>query len=378
MHRVSGVTVTVPPRISSLRYPPTPDSGRKSRVKLQEDTVSRAMEDNDNKSKQYQFATFPGARPDLARTSPPESPVVDFQAPVDTHRITSFRTYPEAHSQLSLPRPADTLAALIHALEDNTWTFPTTMLLPDAPCLSTIRAYLHPSHKTFSPPTSPRYHNGVDWRPEPPERNPLRPMASLSTLSTFQTAPHLQPLPPPFNIFGPQALPSPHFSLTPANNTLLAIFPSSSSFLRAALYAHILTYTFLSSLSSLSHPSLPPISPPFTHSGASIPTTSSYALPSKVVSVLGAPPLAAKPTRVDILHGNVVFSQAGVELIRIEALAERVKQCIGWLVCEMEGRPGGSRTGNGNVHRAGEVMDGLVLRSLVEVVKGCEGQAGFL
>lgn len=102
--------------------------------------------------------------------------------------------------------------------------------------------------------------------------------------------------------------------------------------------------------------------------------TQSYALPSKVVSVLGASPLAARPMRVDLDDGGVVFCDyGGVEVVRVKRLMEGLRACIEWLVVEMEGLPTHA-TANGAVIQVREAIDNLVLRSLVKVVQGCEAR----
>lgn len=66
---------------------------------------------------------------------------------------------------------------------------------------------------------------------------------------------------------------------------------------------------------------------------------------------------------------------------RIESLLETVSTCIGALVREMECQDiihvPFDQDGE-EVIRAGRAMDGLVLRSLVEVVRGCEERVGWL
>ena len=323
---------------------------------------------------------------DLARTSPPLSPKGDSgwynpspttgkhqQLPGSLHKSEGFQTFPRQRGNLASPQGS--LNSIISTLEDAILSFPSVMLLPDAHCIPAIRSHLY--HSSIGTgqnlTTMSSYSNQVDWRPErvndenkryqDGKETNLHRSISLSTLSTFKTiSPSQSEHGTNIQALRYELSPLPHFSVTNGDRSLHAIFPNSTSFLRAAIYSHVLAYTFITILTS-------PRPNRQSSNVTSIHTTTSHALPSKVVKVLGAPPMTARPARVDIKDGYAVFAEGrcGVDMDRIELLLGRTKDCIGWLLSELE-NPDPS-----NISQEREVtVNELVLRALVEVVKGCE------
>lgn len=91
-------------------------------------------------------------------------------------------------------------------------------------------------------------------------------------------------------------------------------------------------------------------------------TTASYALPSKVVAVLGASPVAARPQVSGSDSGTVGLRTSDGGLGRVEGVRDGVRSCIGWLVGEMNG----SRGGRG---LEGMGVDDVLLRALGDIVR---------
>ena len=319
---------------------------------------------------------------DLARTSPPLTPTGNsgWHSPLQSlarhHQVTSDACSSQSFQTLSgkvgtLNPSQGLLSNIISDLEYAILSFPSVMLLPDAHCIPAIRSHLYQCSAGVGKITTVAslYPNQVDWRPERTidtgqhedgNRSKLRRSLSLSTLSTFGTV--LESCPGTNTHTSRYELsPAPHFSITNGDRTLYTIFPKSTPFHRAAAYSHILAYTFLTTLTS-PRPDLQSseIAPIFT--------TTSHALPSKVVKVLGAPPMTARPARVEIRDGYAILVEggSGVDMDRIELLLGRTKDCIGWLLSEMEAPD------PGNVNRKELTVNALILRALVEVVKGCE------
>ena len=339
-------------------------------------------------SKELYFTTSRYSVPrdslDLARATPPLSPKDTgwshypqpnanvSQTCANETSIAALQTYPDNISPFETSPEAFMDTILV--LEEGIGNFPSIMFLPDMPCISAIRSHLvivspqprSPTHNTHLP-------SNVDCRPErwtsheeliSHERG-LHRAISLSTISTFRTisAPKSSSnLSQSMNIFEPNPFQLPHFSTTSADSSLRAIFPNSTSFLRAALYSHIIVYAFLDSLAS-------PKESPQISGIPNIFTKTSHALPPKVAKVLGAPPMAPRPARIQVRKGSVVVNDGagGVEISRIEKLRERSRGCIGWLTVEMENPNNPNNKGSQEVR-----VDGLVLRALVELVRGCE------
>ncbi|KAG9240735.1 hypothetical protein BJ878DRAFT_545941 [Calycina marina] len=376
-------TMSIPLRSSSLL-----DAGRKSRMDFRNTAVAYVnwppkMQLEPEIPIQFNHPvhrSVPGF--DLAMTSPPLSPAGDSGWPMSqepplhprtsSHEAVGGHSY---HSQsASVEQPDTALKSIISSLEDSMANFPSEMLLPDAQCIPPMRSHLYHASASQQQPPVPSFPERVEWRPGRilhrilhARSNPdLHRSTSLSTISTFQTV--APPRPKYLDVhYSPQYQlpPIPHFSITNSDKRLHTIFPNSTLFLRAATYSHILAYTFLVGLTS---PKLDPRSANFAH----VFTTVSHALPSKVVKVLGAPPMTARPARVDIRDGEVVLKEGtdGVPMDRIELLIGRLKVCLGWLVAEMESPI--STIENIELREEEEAVDAFMLRALVEVIRGCE------
>jgi len=331
----------------------------------------------------YQSPSIPGGF-DLARTSPPLSPagVFGLDTPLSLaknhqqltdglHNSESFWSFSSKAENLGSPNGL--LYSIVSTLEDAVLSFPSVMLLPDAQCMPAIRSHLCQSSAGVgqSISTTSTYPYQVDWRPEKTpdtgqhqlvsESNPHRSVSqfTLSTIRKF-SASKFQPKP---NINAPQyeLFSAPRFSIRNGDRTIHAVFPKSTPFHRAAAYSHILAYIFLDTLTS-------PRSDPQRSDAPKMFSSTLHTLPSKVVKVLGAPPTSTRPARVDIRDGHAVFAEGsnGVDMDRVELLLGRTKDCINWLLSEME-NPNMGDTARGEV-----ALNTVVFRALVEIVKGCE------
>ncbi|TGO33411.1 hypothetical protein BHYA_0247g00010 [Botrytis hyacinthi] len=341
---------------------------------------------------------------DLAMSSPPTSP----DEP-ESNKFSNFSKRKISRSPADLsPTPAspDTILDIVAAIEECTSNFPTKMLLADTPCISSIRSHLKAtstaSFKSFQrskqPPPAPStttltppHQKGLNRRNRP-QTICLSPTETKSFNFSIPTTP---PVTPPFSPdfsfsslapsntpsttnAGPSPiLPTFAYQLAAANlQPLHAIFPVSSDFLRSALYAHILAYIFLQSLPSSS---TPPSSTPLartttikhshsashslrkssfhntTFSSYTYNNTSLVGIPAKAASTLGLS--ASTSIRRNGNLGGAVAQNKKIEF--------NLKNCIGKLLKGMQG----SVDVDGNAKE----VEGWVLRSLVEVVRGCEG-----
>lgn len=395
------MSIEIPPRSSSLvgTRPEllTPDGGRKSRMAFRDSSsidIDEPVSWNEDEfliSTQSWLSKPPVQERhyDFAMTSPPPSPVPvqpdsyplslkagNGRVAVDLHRNTDFQTYPEEIFCPVASREAS-VSRIIANLDESTSYGPSKLLLPDTPCISAIRTHLQQSSHLYSqwqvpaPLPSP-LSEGLDWRPRPnpPTARPtslyftsLRRTLSSRTSKTSPTSQqewnhtthdtiHPTSLPQLHNQC-PEILPEPNLE------PLSAVFPSTSPYLRSALYSHLLAYSFLSTLPhAYSLPHTPPPSPlhlPFF-------TTTSQSLPNKAADRLGIPVPAVATRRIDVGGNAVIVRHSGTASgAETGMLTERVKAGIAWLIREMS---------NGE----SEVMevDETFLRALAEIVKGCE------
>lgn len=421
-----GTIINVPPRSSSFAgtrpQPLTPDPGdpgRKSRMTHRDGPQSLGKESYfpnvwieedattliEPHSQRYSSSSMPDCHFDLARTTPPLSPKgrsnwphspvpslpVRTRLSVDSHRITSFETYyPEENPHLDRQdSDSDFALAMISALEESTSNFPSTMLLPDTPCIHAIQNYLcYPYERNqHSLRGSLRFSDNYsqtrfDIVQQQTTSSSLYRRASSARDSDAMTNSSINSdllLSP----FGPGRLtqgsfiPSIHqLNLQPLRN----VFPASTPFLLAALFAHVLTYNFLTSLTS---PTLSQIDVTRLHERqpsqnklvSHIPTTTSYVLPPKVISVLGIPSMAARPPspRPDVRVGAVGLRTSDGGMARVEDLREKIRGCIGWLIGEMDR---GCKVNYDGVHQSTLEEDigvnELLLKALAEIVRGME------
>ncbi|RDW61304.1 hypothetical protein BP5796_11196 [Coleophoma crateriformis] len=410
VNRGNDLNIMIPPRSSSLARGNTPSSvgrGRKSRMSVRNERRPRTTryiaawnewhEDSDDSlDERVGRSEIPRDRLDLAMASPPVSPTQSIrssasiveQSNVADGRATFGRSGTSLYQAVNRPdsphSPTSSVMNIVDAIEGAVNGFPSTMLLLDAPCLGQIRTHLRQCpavSETHSPHLSPF--------PTPAERrfhrSPLRGSRShrklrQPSLDRLQT----RPLTPVSRTFPPldridtsvggsppikrlsSPLRSPTFlsleSRTSSSETgttksspaphnlqpLRTIFPKTSDFMRSALYAHILAYIFLT---SLSHPA----SAQQQSQNPSVPIyTSTISIPSKAASTLGIP----TGTKLSLINTN----------IHIQKLEEQVVTCIRKLVGGMEGKVGWSMEGDAR----GRFLDRVFLRALVEVVKGCE------
>jgi hypothetical protein len=141
-----------------------------------------------------------------------------------------------------------------------------------------------------------------------------------------------------------------------------AIFPSTTSYLRSALYAHILAYIFVTSLPEY-------YAIPQTHTPPPSPiklryySTTSQSIPQKAADRLGIP-VPATPRKIDVADDAINLRQSRMGS-GVVMLAEKLRSNIGWLIAKMSDDRNEKEEGAGRV-------DASFLRALEEVVKGCE------
>lgn len=331
-------------------------------------------------------------------SSPPTSPEEPASTEFSNHQH-------DAHSPVDHPlTPAspDTILDIVSEIEECTSNFPAKMLLVDTPCISSIRSHLKATsaiglsksspQQAAAPPTAifnQTRPKGINRRNRP-ETICLSPI--LNNKSFNSQIPVTPPSTPPFNAnfsfssvsstmpttksyAKSSILPTFAYQLAAANlQPLHTIFPISSDFLRSALYAHILAYIFLQSLPSsnmisqtasfssdtrmnhhaASHSNSHSLrkQSSFPHNFSSYHNTSIVGIPAKAASTLGL----SSSTSVRRNMGAVTQNK------RIEL---KLRSCIGKLLKGMEGKAD-AQTGKAGV-------EGWILRSLIEVVRGCEG-----
>lgn len=335
------------------------------------------------------------SRLDLAMASPPVSPThltgsissMTEQSVVADGRATFGRSGSSLYQAISRPdsphSPTSSVMDVVDAIEGAVNGFPSTMLLLDAPCIGQIRTHLrqcpaisetHSPHLSpFPTPAERRFHRSplrgsrshrdlrqpsvdhLQARPLTPVSRTFPPLGKLDT--TVGGSPPTKRLSSPLRSPTSLSLESRTSSADcaikpcPAPHNLQAlrtIFPKTSDFMRSALYAHILAYIFLT---SLSHPA----SAQHQSQSASFSLfTTTTSIPSKAASTLGIP----TGTKMPLTKANV----------HINGLEEQVVTCIRKLVGGMEGKVGWSMEGDAR----GRFLDRVFLRALVEVVKGCE------
>ena len=383
-------SLAVPPRSSSITRTgssDTLDRGRKSRLNFRD---ARSI------TPDY-FACFPREREfdrhsrasnspqpfsrtgiDLAMSSPPISP---------TSRIVNkmfatqgwASTKPQSNDRDELiwcPRSRrDSVCKIILNLEESIRDFPATTLLSDSQCVSSMRAYQQQLRPLVSYHSQTGLANSmsqltdeVDWRPPCDldyssatvatntarvHRKRCSSTSNTECRLTHQSQSQSQRPSTSCNTFDaslkhPQSNPLAAPKLQPIRN----IFPRASEWVIGAVYAHIVAYNFLNSV-SLSSDS--PHNIPFH-------TWTSQELPSKAAKTLGIPAMNRLPrisnTREDVLNARDST---------IEAITDAVLRCIEYLLHDVDGA-GFSRSDGLN----GGSLEATLVRALVEVVKGCE------
>ncbi|ESZ93199.1 hypothetical protein SBOR_6431 [Sclerotinia borealis F-4128] len=340
---------------------------------------------------------------DLAMSSPPASP----EEPA-SNKFPNNNQQKAAGSPVDpSPTPAspDTILDIVAAIDECTSNFPTKMLLADTPCISSIRSHLKAtsttsaskssSHHLIPPPPPPPTTNFNQTRPKGlnrrnrPQKICLSPTTKTRSLTSQipTTPPSTPPFSPDFSLSSfpsstnppttfkpsnqPSILPTFAYQLAAANlQPLHTIFPISSDFLRSALYAHILAYIFLQSLPSTHgnpHAAHLPSHAHINHHAASHSLRKQRSVPQSFssyhsTSIVGIPAKAASTLGLSSSTSTRRYPGAPTQNKRIEL---NLRSCIGKLLKGMEGRVD-AQVGKAEV-------EGWVLRSLIEVVRGCEG-----
>ncbi|CAD6448898.1 f443e6e4-cae2-4cc2-88ff-16b21717a4b9 [Sclerotinia trifoliorum] len=365
---------------------------------------------------------------DLAMSSPPTSPE-------PTYQKVTMNQGNVLHSPIDLsptefsPTPAspDTILDIVAAIEESTSNFPSKMLLVDTPCISSIRSHLKATSvtnvKSTPPPPPPSTTTFNQFRPKGLNRRNRPQTICLSPTSKSKssnsqiptTPPSTPPFSPDFSISSfpsknksnatkstnkSSTLPTFSYQLAAANlQPLHAIFPISSDFLRSALYAHILAYIFLQSLPSTDptssssqlhqttstsnltstskpHPPYlkkqPSYNPSFSYHNTSI-----VGIPAKAASTLGLSISTSNSSRRNgngnghgngSGSGNFDLRGNAAKAAQNKRIEHNLRTCIAKLLKGMQGRVDvDPRDVSGNE------VEGWVLRSLIEVVRGCEG-----
>lgn len=265
----------------------------------------------------------------------------------------------------SLHPSQPSLTDIFSSLEASISSFPSTVLLPDTPCISAIRSreYQHVSqpvmpqdHGSASPLSSPF---GQEF-PRPPSYQPtIKPRPFKFTTerddSSFSTtSSSLQD--------SSSAIPSSSLPIVmiptcvyPPNLTpLKRIFPKTSDFMLSVLYAHITAHTFIISLSA------PQRDYSFVHRRDTPHWTSSMS--PKAANVLG----------IAFLHSGDSAEKQLQFKIRLHALQQKLRECIYCLVSVMDSDIGIEHVPKLDDHGSGSSNGKLFIRTLEEVVRGCE------
>ncbi|KAJ8060761.1 hypothetical protein OCU04_011065 [Sclerotinia nivalis] len=356
---------------------------------------------------------------DLAMSSPPTSPEEPAykKFPINNQEKVIHSPIDLSPTEFS-PTPAspDTILDIVAAIEESTSNFPSKMLLVDTPCISSIRSHLKATSATNiessqkSPPPPPPSTTAFNQiRPKGLNRRNRPQTICLSPTSKSKsfnsqiptTPPSTPPFSPDFSLSSfpsknksnttkptnkSSILPTFSYQLAAANlQPLHAIFPISSDFLRSALYAHILAFIFLQSLPSSTDPSSsssqlhkttsnstthppcfkkqPSYNPSFSYHNTSI-----VGIPAKAASTLGLSISTSNSSSRRNGNGIGHFNLGGARAAQNKKIEHNLRTCIAKLLKGMQGRVDvDPRDGSGNE------VEGWVLRSLVEVVKGCEG-----
>jgi hypothetical protein len=297
--------------------------------------------------------SFPTPRPDLAMPSPPQSPtswyidqstitmpLVDVQIQHNRRQDTDFDPAPREAAGSSTQ-------AIISVIDEYTSNFPSRMLLPDAPCVSEVRALLHRPML----PSRRRLQSG--------DEDPKSPLACPTDFPSSRNIKHRRPprhrrhsffisnthssIEDPQHSFDPRKLDN-EFALAPPDlEPSRRVFPDTSNFMRSTLYAHVLVYTFISSLNDSTSPS--PIGHEIHHHRAE----------------------SHVPTEGGSLGISSIDTLSTLDAREIE---ENLRNCIGILVAEMEGH----HDAEGFYEIKSRCINESLLRTLVEVVKSCEMQ----
>ncbi|PBP17620.1 hypothetical protein BUE80_DR011708 [Diplocarpon rosae] len=339
------------------------------------DTTTGEWEFDDNRSARKELPRvwepqwiFPNRPPDLAKASPPITPRV-FPGPSRFSLSTMSAGLekskePDPTSRFSNPstisEPKSTVD-IISDLEDTILRFPSAMLVPSAPCMRAIRLNLaisrsqgstrtqtqSPMIKNFSLPrrspalktskSSPAVHTTFcrsSILPEAPSRN-MQTTPCHGSYTSLSNPPLSTSSPAPTD----EHLPSLDLE------ALHRIFPGSTEFTRLALYAHILAYAFINSL--------PPTPTPASS------TTDKVAKTRRDTPYWSDSPVASN-------FADATFTSSPGVQIRNTALRASIRKCIFRLLNNMDSSLPIPSTDQ--EYGSSE----LVLRSVSEVVQGCE------
>ncbi|PVH74697.1 hypothetical protein DL98DRAFT_519137 [Cadophora sp. DSE1049] len=260
---------SLPPRVSSLNAPFSANLpvGRYSWASSDDsppDTPTGEWEFDDGRSpcKEPQWI-FPSRRFDLAMNSPPMSPKVFPDPPAASrfsYSVISVGIETDEDANMASRWSLDSTSSeeksnidIMTDLEDIVSGFPSNMLLPDTPCISEIRLSLgnanpeHSSHDTSYLTHEPRtYFTNLNDRKS--VANFSRPRRT-NQLTSSRSTPMVQATAWRSSYISSSSTIQPAARLpTPDLAPLSRIFPNSSEYARLALYAHIIAYTFLTSL----------------------------------------------------------------------------------------------------------------------------------
>lgn len=242
--------------------------------------------------------------------------------PTDAGQQSPFQVSPKRNS----------LHETISDLETHLNAFPMWMMLEDSNCVSSIRSYLKLPSENL---TVPRQRNIPPPSPVPSFEG------FLDASTALESNPFESRLPATPTAFTNQLIDSKRQSFGADLEPLTRIFPGTDFELRSALYAHLLAYIFVTSLT----PSLNliPATPPETS------PHNSFIIPHKAAELLGINP-------------DVIIPSA------TKAMESQLVNHIGFLVNKMENAPG---TALSSEPKTG--ISRMMLMALVEVVRACEG-----
>jgi hypothetical protein len=264
--------------------------------------------------------------------------------------------------QHSIPQQEKaSVGSIILLLEKVISRFPNDVLLLDDPLVSSIRSQISSLSSAFS--SQERYEARHPLRSPIALRSEFPPRTSSYNQSGMQQSTTLRPSPKISGRTQIQGIYAPHSRRHPSSHintqSLRSIFPQSSEFMRSALYVYILIHTFINSL--------PRPIPPRTSSLHDPQVTSHLTqIPSKAIALLD-------------LHRNAnelgIFIQLDevISSRRLQDLGINIRKCIYTLISTMDSSCHVVSEGFENVDLE---SPSILLRSLEEVVRNCEGRIG--
>ncbi len=370
---------SIPPRESSLNSPSYPVNARYSWESSDEsppDTPRGEWEFDDSRSPRKPCRepewVFPQRPLDLAMASPPMSPKVFPDPPIHARfsfSVMSAGIEADVEPNLSSRWSFDSAESepktdfdIISDIEDVVSGFPSTMLVPDTPCIAAIRLDLANS-RSPTPASTPDPSAQVSRRPG--HQKNAKSVQNFSRhrripLTTSRSSPMVHTTAWRTSYISEALTSAPlDFAPTPGLEALHRLFPNSSEFTRLALNAHIIAYTFISSLPNTERPHTS------SRRRRDTPYWTSSPSSSQAATVLAYPRAS----------NTVTYTSSSGLQTRIADLKTSIRRCVFRLLNNMDPsicKEDATRPlHDDRVSGVGAAM----LRAVEEIVRGCEIQA---